>query len=39
MEKFFFDPNTKLAAVYYNEEKPPHLHRICTDVSLSGLKG
>jgi len=33
-----FDPNTKLAAVYYNGEKLPHLFRIHNDVTLSGLK-
>ena len=33
-----FDPNTKLAAVYYNGGTPPHLFRICEDVTLSGLK-
>jgi len=33
-----FDPNTKLAAVYYNSGTPPHLFRICNDVSLPGLK-
>jgi len=33
-----FDPNTKLAAVYYNGEKSPHLFRIHNDVTLSGLK-
>jgi len=33
-----FDSNTKLAAVYYNEGKPPHLFRIPIDVTLSGLK-
>jgi len=33
-----FDPNTKLAAVYYNGGTPPHLFRICNDVTLSGLK-
>jgi hypothetical protein len=39
MENSIFDPNTKLAAVYYNGGKPPHLFRIRTDVILSGLKG
>ncbi|KEH41173.1 hypothetical protein MTR_1g046190 [Medicago truncatula] len=34
-----FDPNTKLVGVYYNGETPPHLFRICNDVTLSGLKG
>jgi len=38
MEFLGFDPNTKLAAVYYNGGTPPHLFRICNDVSLSGLK-
>jgi len=33
-----FDPNTKLASVYYNGGKPPHLFRIHNDVTLSGLK-
>jgi len=33
-----FDLNTKLAAIYYNGEKPPHLFRIRNDVTLSGLK-
>ena len=33
-----FDPNTKLAAIYYNCETPPHLFRICNDVTLSELK-
>ena len=33
-----FDLNIKLAAVYYNEGKPPHLFRIRNDVTLSGLK-
>jgi len=33
-----FDPNTKLAAVYYNGRKLPHLFRIRNDVTLSGLK-
>ena len=39
MENSAFDPNTKLAAVYYNGGKPPHLFRISIDVTLSGLKG
>jgi len=30
---------SKLAAVYYNRGKPPHLFRIHTDVTLYGLKG
>ena len=33
-----FDPNTKLAAVYYNGGKPTHLFRIRNDVTLFGLK-
>ena len=33
-----FGPNTKLAAVYYNGGKPPHLCRIRNDVTLYGLK-
>jgi len=33
-----FDPNTKLEAVYYNGVKPPHMFRICNDVTLSRLK-
>jgi len=33
-----FDPNTKLAAVYYTGGKQPHLFRIRNDVTLSGLK-
>jgi len=33
-----FDPNTKLAAVYYNSGTPPHLFRIHNDVTLFGLK-
>ena len=32
-----FNLNTKLAAVYYNGGKPPHLFRIRNDVTLSGL--
>ncbi len=39
MENFVFDSNTKSAAIYYNGGKPPHLFRIRTDVTLSGLKG
>jgi len=39
MEIFFFNPNTKLVAVYYNGGKPPHLFRIDTDVTLFGFKG
>ncbi|RHN72166.1 hypothetical protein MtrunA17_Chr2g0284721 [Medicago truncatula] len=38
MEFLGFDPNTKLAAVYYNGGTPPHLFRILDDVTLSGLK-
>ena len=38
MEFHGFDPNTKLAAVYYNGGKPPHLFMIRNDVTLSGLK-
>ena len=38
MELLGFDPNTKLAAVYYNGGTPPHLFRIRIDVTLSGLK-
>jgi len=33
-----FDPNTKLAAVYYNGGTPPHLFRIRKYVTLSGMK-
>jgi hypothetical protein len=33
-----FDPNTKLAAVYYNGGTPPHLFTIRNDVTLSGMK-
>jgi hypothetical protein len=32
------DPNTMLFVVYYNWGKPPHMLRVCTDVTLSGLK-
>jgi hypothetical protein len=39
MENSVFHPNTKLVAVYYNGGKPPHLFRIPTDITLSGLKG
>jgi len=39
MENFVFDMNTKLAVVYYNRGKPPHLFMIHTDVTLSELKG
>jgi hypothetical protein len=38
MENSRFNSNTKLAAVYYNGKKPPHLFKIRTDVILSGLK-
>ena len=38
MQNSVFDPNTKLAAIYYNGGKPPHLFRIPTDVTLFGLK-
>ncbi|AES98255.1 hypothetical protein MTR_5g066290 [Medicago truncatula] len=38
MEFSNFDPNTKLATIYYNEGKPPHLFRIRNDVTLSVLK-
>jgi len=38
MEFSGFNPNTKLAAVFYNGGTPPHLFRICNDVTLSGLK-
>jgi len=38
MEFFGFDPNTKLAGVYYNGGTPPHLFRIRNDVTFSGLK-
>jgi len=33
-----FDSNIKLAAVYYNGGKPPHLFRIRNIVTLSELK-
>jgi len=33
-----FDPNSKLAAVYYNGGTPPHLFKILNNVTLSGLK-
>jgi len=41
MEFPCFDPNTKLAAVYYNSGTPPRLFMIRNDatLSLSGLKG
>ena len=39
MENVVFNLNTKLAAAYYNGGKLPHLFRIHTDVTLSGLKG
>jgi hypothetical protein len=38
MEFPSFDPNTKLAGVYYNGGKPPHMFRIRNDVTLSGMK-
>jgi len=38
MENSVFNLNTKLADVYYNRGKPPHLFRIHTDVTLSELK-
>jgi len=38
MELPSFDPNTKIAAVYYNGRTPHHLFRIRNDVTLSGLK-
>jgi len=38
MESSVFNWNTKPTAVYYNLGKPPHLFRIHTDVTLSGLK-
>jgi len=38
MENSIIDPNTKLAAVYYNGGKPPHLFKIRTDITLSWLK-
>jgi hypothetical protein len=38
MENSIFDPNSKLAAFYYNGGKPPHLFRIPNDVTLSELK-
>ena len=38
MEFTGFNPNTKLAAIYYNGGTPPHLFRIRNDVTLSGLK-
>ena len=33
-----FDANTKLAAVYYNGWKPPHLYRIRNNVTFFELK-
>jgi len=39
MEFCGFDPNAKLAAVYYKGGTSPHLFRIRNDVTLSGLKG
>jgi len=38
MEFLDFDLNTKLAAIYYNRGKLPHLFRIRNDVTLSELK-
>ncbi|AES66906.1 hypothetical protein MTR_2g083240 [Medicago truncatula] len=38
MEFYGFDPNTKLATVYYNGGTSPHLFRICNDLTFSGLK-
>ena len=38
MEFSGFDPNTKLAAIYYSGGTPPHLFRIRNDVTLSTLK-
>ncbi|KEH16939.1 hypothetical protein MTR_0064s0170 [Medicago truncatula] len=38
MENSVFNLNTKLVVVYYNGEKPPHLFRIRTDITHSGLK-
>jgi hypothetical protein len=38
MDIYVIDLNTKLAAVYYNGGKSPYLFRICTDVTLYGLK-
>jgi len=38
MEFLGLDPNTKLAAVYYNGGTPPHMFRIRNNVTLSGLK-
>jgi len=37
MEIYVICPNTKQVVVYYNGWKSPHLFRICTDVTLSGL--
>jgi len=39
MENYVFNSSTKLAVVYYNGGKPPHMFMIRTDVILSGLKG
>ena len=36
MENSVFDPNTKLAAVYYNEGKP-NLFGVHIDITLSDL--
>jgi len=38
MEFPSIDSNTKLAAVYCNGRKPPHLFKTRNDVTLSGLK-
>jgi len=38
MEIYVIDPNIKLAAVYYNGGKPPHLFSIRFDATLYGLK-
>ena len=38
MESPGFDPNTKVAVIYYNGGTPPHLFRIRNDVTLSRLK-
>ncbi|AES98184.1 hypothetical protein MTR_5g065400 [Medicago truncatula] len=38
MKNYVFDPNAKLAAIYYNGGKPPHMFRIHNDVTLFGLK-
>jgi len=38
MEFPSFDPNTKLAAIYYNGGTSPHMFKIHNDVTLSWLK-